>query len=152
MSVELTVAPCKQGAQGFGSATGQYLDICLKFDTRTLTGYALRVIRTTKYHDAVDFYLIKYTNGKTKQISNAITGICYLPKCTLHIETQGNKLFAHVETTAKMRETSNSDLHKSIDLSAVMDEVTDWGGFAIQHTGSGRGNSTLLHSLKIDWK
>lgn len=152
MSVDLVVAPSKQAAQGFGSATGQYLDVCLKFDTRTLTGYALRVIRTTKYHDAVDFYLVKYVNGKTERISDAVTGICYLPACTLHVETKGNKLVAHVSTTAEMRDTSNPALHKSIALTAIMDEVSPFGGVAIQHTGSGRGNSTLLHSLKIDWK
>lgn len=152
MSVDLVVAPSKSAAQGFGSATGQYLDICLKFDTRTLTGYALRVIRTTKYHNAVDFYLVKYTNGKTERISDEITGICYLPACTLHVETKGKMLTAKVSTNAQMRETSDPALHKSVALSAIMDEVTSFGGIAIQHTGSGRGNSTLLHSLKIDWK
>ena len=148
----MVVAPSKSAAQGFGSATGQYLDICLKFDTRTLTGYALRVIRTTKYHNAVDFYLVKYTNGKTERISDEITGICYLPACTLHVETKGKMLTAKVSTNAQMRETSDPALHKSVALSAIMDEVTSFGGIAIQHTGSGRGNSTLLHSLKIDWK
>lgn len=152
MSVDLVVAPSKTAAQGFGSATGQYLDVCLKFDTRTLTGYALRIIRTTKYHNAVDFYLVKYTNGKTERISDEITGICYLPACTLHVETNGNKLQAQVSTTAQMRETTDPALHKSIVLTATMDEITSFGGVAIQHTGSGRGNSTLLHSLKINWK
>ena len=48
--------PVKQQDKVFGSATGQYLDLYIKFDTRTLTGYALRIIRTTKYSNAVDFY------------------------------------------------------------------------------------------------
>lgn len=152
MSVDLVVAPSKSAAQGFGSATGQYLDVCLKFDTRTLTGYALRVIRTTKYHNAVNFYLVKYTAGKTERISEAMTGICFLPACTLHVETKGNKLMAHVTTTSEMRETTDENLHKTITLTAKMDEVTSLGGVAIQHTGSGRGNSVLLHSLKINWK
>lgn len=152
MSVDLAVAPSKSAAQGFGSATGQYMDVCLKFDTHTLTGYALRIIRTTKYHNAVDFYLVKYTNGKTERISDEITGICYLPTCTLHIETKGNKLMARVSTTAQMQETADPALHKFIVLTATMDEATSLGGVAIQHTGSGRGNSTLLHSLKINWE
>ena len=36
----LNVDASKTAGQGFGSATGQYLDLYIKFDTRTLTGYA----------------------------------------------------------------------------------------------------------------
>ena len=46
MSLTLNVDPTKTAGQGFGSATGQYMDVCLKFDTRSLTGYGLRIIRT----------------------------------------------------------------------------------------------------------
>ena len=60
----LELAPCKTAGQGFGSATAQYLDICIKFDTKTLTGYGLRFIRTPKYDRAVDVYLVEYINGK----------------------------------------------------------------------------------------
>ena len=152
MSVCLSVAPCKQVGQGFGSATGQYMDICIKFDTNTLTGYGLRIIRTTKYHNAVDFYLVKYSNGETQQISHSITGICYLPLCTIIVKTIGDQLFAEVKTTAKMRETDNPMLHQEVKLKALMDEVSNLGGIAIQHTGSGWQSSTLLQSLKAEWK
>ena len=60
MKVELFVDPTKMAGQGFGSATGQYMDVYIKFDTKTLTGYALRIIRTTKFSNAVDFLLMKY--------------------------------------------------------------------------------------------
>ena len=63
MAITLNVDASKTAGQGFGSATGQYLDLYIKFDTRTLTGYALRIIRTTKYSNAVDFILMKYENG-----------------------------------------------------------------------------------------
>ena len=152
MSVCLSVAPCKQVGQGFGSATGQYMDICIKFDTNTLTGYGLRIIRTTKYHNAVDFYLVKYSNGETQQISHSITGICYLPLCTIIVKTIGDQLFAEVKTTAKMRETDDPMLHQEVKLKALMDEVSNLGGIAIQHPGSCSQSSTLLQSLKAEWK
>ena len=78
MKITLNVDPSKTAGQGFGSATGQYMDICIKFDTRTLTGYALRIIRTTKYSNAVDFMLMKYEEGRTTAIS-----FRYLPPVTV---------------------------------------------------------------------
>ena len=69
MDITLNVDPAKTAGQGFGSATGQYLDLYIKFDTQTLTGYALRIIRTTKYSNAVDFQLMKYENGIATPIS-----------------------------------------------------------------------------------
>ena len=69
MAITLNVDASKTAGQGFGSATGQYLDLYIKFDTRTLTGYALRIIRTTKYSNAVDFILMKYENGVAEAIS-----------------------------------------------------------------------------------
>ena len=79
MKITLNVDPSKTAGQGFGSATGQYMDICIKFDTRTLTGYALRIIRTTKYSNAVDFMPTKYENGRTTAISLPV----YLPPVTV---------------------------------------------------------------------
>lgn len=152
MEVNLLVAPCKQAAQGFGSPTGQYMDVCLKFDTKTLTGYGLRIIRTTKYHNAVDFYLVKYENGIVSPISDAVSGICYLPECKIQVKTEGNRLSAHVSTNAIMRETDDPALHKEIVLSAAMEDDSSAGGFCLQHTGSGYASATVLCSLKIEWK
>ena len=73
MEVALDVDPTKTAGQGFGSATGQYMDVCLKFDTRTLTGYALRIIRTTKYAKAVDFLLVRYDHGAITPLTARIT-------------------------------------------------------------------------------
>ena len=77
MKVELFVDPTTMAGQGFGSATGQYMDVYIKFDTKTLTGYALRIIRTTKFSNAVDFLLMKYEHGKAIPITDPISSICY---------------------------------------------------------------------------
>ena len=152
MEVNLLVAPCKQAAQGFGSPTGQYMDVCLKFDTKTLTGYGLRIIRTVKYHNAVDFYLVRYDKGRVIPISDAVSGICYLPECKIQVKTEGNRLSAHVLTDAVMRETDDPALHKEIRLSAIMEDESPDGGFCLQHTGSGYASATLLCSLELEWK
>lgn len=149
MSLTLNVDPTKTAGQGFGSATGQYMDICIKFDTRTLTGYALRIIRTTKHAKAVDFYLVEYKNGLTKAISSPISSGCYRTGCTISLSVKDNLLTAHVETSTPL--PADSPLPVKVDLSATITPNT-FGGVAIQHTGSCGESTTMLHNLSVEWK
>ena len=150
MSIDLKVSPLKTAGQGFGSATGQYMDVCLKFDTKTLTGYGLRIIRTTKYSDAVDFYFVKYNNGKIKQISKEISAICYQAPCYIKVENRGKQLIADIRTDYHMK--ADDPRAHNVHITAEMDTCTPLGGFAIQHTGSGWDNASCLQHLKINWK
>ena len=43
-------------------------------------------------------------------------------------------------------------LHQTVVLEAEMEEVAAYGGIAIQHTGTGWANSTLLQSLNAIWE
>ena len=150
MSLELIVDPTKTAGQGFGSATGQYMDVCLKFDTQTLTGYGLRIIRTTKHAKAVDFYLVKYDNGQITPLTEAISSTCYRTGCTISLDFIGNRLTAHVST--KTPRPADSTLPHEVSLAA---DVTPYpfGGIHIQHTGSSGGESTtMLHHLKVEWR
>ena len=151
MEVILRVDPAKTAGQGFGSPTGQYMDICLKFDTQTLSGYGLRIVRTTKYSDAVDFVLVEYTNGQVAPISEPISTSCYLTGCTIRLSATGNRLTAHAETTTARAGGPHPDpnVRPTVDLSAPI-TPTGQGGFCIQHTGSAPGESiTLFHYLRI---
>ena len=148
MSLTLHVDPTKTAGQGFGSATGQYMDVCLKFDPHTLTGYGLRIIRTVKYAKAVDFYLVAYENGHVKAISEAISATCYRTGCTISLQLIGNRLSAHVETTTP--KPADSALPHVVDLSAEV-KGNAFGGVAIQHTGSCGESTTMLHRLQVQW-
>ena len=149
MELVLVVDPTKTAGQGFGSATGQYMDVCLKFDPATLTGYGLRVIRTTKHAKAVDFYLVAYQNGTVKAISEPISSTCYRTGCTIRLKTEGTRLMAHVST--KTPRPVDSTLPHEVDLSAPI-APNIFGGIAIQHTGSSGGESTtMLHHLWVKW-
>lgn len=150
MSVTLNVDPGKQAGQGFGSATGQFLEIYIKFDTQTLTGYALRIIRTTKLANAVDFILMKYDNGIATPISEPVSSVCYRTDCTIDLKVEGNKLIAHAETKTELPDELLDGLKKTVDLNAEI-LPNDFGGMGIQHTGSAGANSTMLHWLKINW-
>lgn len=148
MSLVLEVDPSKTAGQGFGSATGQYMDICLKFNTATLTGYGLRIIRTTKYSNAVDFFLVRYDNGIITPISDSISSTCYRTGCTIKIDFKDNILAAKVSTTTP--KPTESVLPHEVSLSAKV-SPNRFGGVHIQHTGSCGESTTMLHRLKVVW-
>ena len=151
MSVKLVVDPCKSAGQGFGSATAQYMDVYIKFDTHTLTGYALRIERTKKYSNAVDFTLMEYKDGVTKAISESVSGSCYNSTCTINLEVRDGKFTAHVETTrAQSEEQKAAGLLHEINLTADV-AVNEFGGSGVMHTGTVGANATMLHELNINW-
>lgn len=148
MSVILDVDPSKNAGQGFGSATGQYMDVCIKFDPNTLTGYALRIIRTPKHNKAVDFMLVKYENGNVEPITEPITAGCYRTGCTILLDIKGSVFTASAVTAKPL--LSDIPLSKSVSLQADI-KPNSYGGFAIQHTGTAGDGTTMLHRLRIDW-
>lgn len=155
MSLKLVVDPAKTAGQGFGSA-GQYMDVLLKFDTSTLTGYGLRIIRTKASSNAVTFVLVKYDNGAVTEISDEVIASCYVTGCTISLKTEGNKLTAHVETpTEQLADQAAKGYSHVVDLTANI-AANSFGGVAIQHTGTtgtgGWQNTTMLHNLDITWE
>lgn len=155
MSLKLVVDPAKTAGQGFGSA-GQYMDVLLKFDTSTLTGYGLRIIRTKASSNAVTFVLVKYDNGAVTEISDEVIASCYVTGCTISLKTEGNKLTAHVETpTEQLADQAANGYPHVVDLTANI-AANSFGGVAIQHTGTtgtgGWQNTTMLHNLDITWE
>lgn len=155
MSLKLVVDPAKTAGQGFGSA-GQYMDVLLKFDTSTLTGYGLRIVRTKASSNAVTFVLVKYDNGTVTEISDKVIASCYATGCTISLKAEGNKLTAHVETpTEQLADQAAKGYPHVVDLTADI-EANSFGGVAIQHTGTlgagGWQNTTMLHNLDITWE
>lgn len=155
MSLKLVVDPAKTAGQGFGSA-GQYMDVLLKFDTSTLTGYGLRIIRTKASSNAVTFVLVKYDNGAVTEISDKVIASCYATGCTISLKAESNKLTAHVETpTEQLADQAAKGYPHVVDLTADI-EANSFGGVAIQHTGTvgsgGWQNTTMLHNLDITWE
>ncbi len=149
MSLTLTVDPTKTAGQGFGSATGQYMDVCLKFDTKTLTGYGLRIIRTVKHAKAVDFLLVEYKDGQVTPLTEAISSTCYRTGCTISLNYSNGLLRAHVET--KTPKPVDSSLPHQVDLQSHVTS-NPFGGIHIQHTGSCGESTTMLHHLHATWK
>ena len=151
MTVSLVAEPAKSGGQGFGSATSQYMDICVKFDPVSLDGYALRIERTPDHDRAVKFSLIKYDKGQTSVISDEIISDCYRTPCLIEVEITDGILHATARTEAQQSEHKCCDkVVDHVDLRAPVHDGT-LTGFCIQHTGSTGPSSTLLRDLDIRW-
>ncbi|MEN3323161.1 hypothetical protein VP395_05445 [Mariniflexile soesokkakense] len=151
MKISFTAIPSKTAGQGFSSARAQYMDVGIKMDIKQMNGYALRLIRTTKYSDATDFVLMKYENGNATPISEPVSTSCYRPNCKITVELKNNKLIVHAENTEEyFTEHDNSEVVKVVDIQA---EVTpnNYGGLSFQHTGTVGSGATLIKDLKIEW-
>ncbi|MCR4824205.1 MAG: hypothetical protein K5849_02490 [Bacteroidales bacterium] len=153
MSVTWQVDPAKDGGQGFASARMQYLDLFIKFDTRTLTGYALRVIRTVKFSDAVDIQLVKYEKGVVTPLTEGVSTNCFLTGCILSVKAEGNRLTAHVEGPNHMATCADDPrIHPTVDLEAAI-TPNAFGGIGLQHTSTvGTESRILVHSVLAEWK
>jgi hypothetical protein len=93
MSVRALFAPRKTSGAGFGSATDQFLDIFIKFDLETMSGYALRIERLNTTEIAglgyngdgatagCAFSLIKYDNGKTTPLTGKLMSSAFITDC-----------------------------------------------------------------------
>ncbi len=150
MKVTFTACPAKTARQGFSSAKMQYMDIGINFDTENLNGYAIRLIRTTKYGNAIDFVFVKYENGNAHEISDPISTTVYHSPCTIQIEKTG-QLFSVKATTEHIRQHESKEVVQEIDMQTEIDEVS-FDGFFIQHTGSTGSGASLLKNISLTWK
>ena len=154
MSVEWEVNPAKDGGQGFASARQQYLDFFIKFDTKSLSGYALRVIRTTKYANAVDVLLVTYNKGIVTPICTPVTVDCFLTGCKVRVWTENFLLKARIEGPGSIAELA-SDANVKHHLAELQANITPngFGGFGLQHTSTtGDESRILVKSVKAEWK
>lgn len=148
MKLSMTVVPFKTAGQGF-SVAPLYMDILINFDTKSMTGYALRFIRTTKYHDAVDCLFVRYDKGIVSEISEHITTSCYRPVCEITLKTNGNKIMASARTQNDYSETPpRKEVLKEVNIECGINPDKA-GGFGIQYYG---GSSTMIKELRAEWK
>lgn len=135
--------PAKTAGQGFGSATGQYMDFYFMFDPLTLTGYALRVERTPDHDRAVECRLLRFDHGISQPISEPAVTTAFRSPCRIEIKAGAS------EVTASL--TSGND-EGGVTLSAPITGGKQDAGFGIQHTGTTGGGATLIRSVEAEWK
>lgn len=152
MSVTVNMSPHKRSGQGFGSATGQFADVYIKFDAKTLTGYGLRIQRTPAYGEGVKLTLYKFMNGVGTPISKEVYSSAFVPGCTVKLSVKGTQLSAHVTSTTPQQQVQKEEgLVHDVNLTAAIDKNT-FGGAGLQHTGTvSPGNRLMLQGFDIDY-
>ena len=164
MSVSLQLTPEKIDGQGFGSATDQYLEVYLKWDPITRTGYALRFQRLA--NDPLNDHRPIPSSGNSTRVSMSeyVNGVrtifpgCYLessvymPGAQLEFKLVGNVLSARVttesaQTSAQQRYQLPSKIHCTVTLPTAASTL---GGFGVQFTGTAAaGNRTELERVEV---
>lgn len=147
MKLSITVAPFKTAGQGF-SVAHLYMDVLIKMDAKTGTGYAVRLIRTTKYGDAVDCLLMKYENGVAVPLTEPVSTSAYRTPCNITVELKGTKLIASVSTTSTNTGPDRPGIVKAVKLEATV-ATTAWGAFGIEYNG---GSPAMINTLKAEWQ
>lgn len=151
MKISFTAVPSKTAGQGFSSARAQYMDVGIKMNIENMNGYALRLIRTTKYSDAVDFVLMKYENGIATPISKPVSTSCYRPNCKITVVVKNDKLIVTAENTEDYFTTDDtSEVTKTVNIQTKITPNT-FGGLSFQHTGTVGSGATLIKDLKVEW-
>lgn len=147
MKLDLTVSPFKTAGQGFSIAP-LYMDVLIKFNTKTMDGYALRFQRTTKYGNAVDVSFVKYEKGIATPITEAKTYGGFRSPCRIRLSVIGNQLAAHVSTNASYSPDPNfPEILSEVTIQTLV-EPNSFGGLGIQYNG---GSTTMINSMKIMW-
>jgi len=145
------LSPQKAAGQGFGSATGQYLDVYTKFDPYSLSGYGLRIERTPRFGNGVSFALYKYENGLGTALGPQQYSSAFLAGCSIVLYVEKGILRAEVQTSSPQQQSQeDSGLLHQVDLSAPI-EQNFFGGFGVQHTGSVGGSRILLENMQNNY-
>jgi hypothetical protein len=145
MRFKLVVSPYKTAGQGF-SVAPLYMDVLVKMDATTMTGYALRFIRTTKFGNAVDCILMKYTGGVAVPISDPVTTSAYRTPCTITISVTGTTLHASVQS-ASPGAVAQPGVQPAVSLKANI-TPNNFGGFGIEYHG---GSPTMINNIVVEW-
>jgi hypothetical protein len=173
MAVTLVVNPEKSSDQGFGGA-GQYLDIGIKFNNETLTGYALRIERVAAFGNGTVMDLVKYENGEITYLTgnrkesdaahaawnnaplgseekaalqrerDAYANTCFATACTVEVKVIGNTLSARVSTTKEQDSAKKALGYKAEVDLSATITSNAEGGFWLNHTGTTSTGNRML--------
>lgn len=162
MRVRALFAPKKTAGQGFGSATDQFLDVFLKFDLATMSGYALRIQRLTAKEISglgyngdgsvagCAFSLIRYDHGRTIPLTEKVMSSAFTPQCLVEMEVVGGRLSATVTSTAESRSGDSYGYLREVRLNANLEE-NGFGGTGMLFTGTAGTNSVPVLRWETEW-
>lgn len=162
MTVRAKFAPNKSTGQGFGSATEQFLDVYIKYDLATNTGYGLRIQRlTTEEINAIGyngsgavagcaFFLTKFTNGAMTPVSKKVMSSAFVSECTVDLSFKSGRLLAKVTSDDEVRSGDAFDYSREVQFDEPVEPNT-FGGTGMLFTGTVGVNSVLVTGWQTSW-
>lgn len=151
MTVALDLSPNKAAGQGFGSATGQYLDVYIKYDVQSQTGYGLRIERTPAYGNGVRFMLYRFEHGVGTPIGKEFYSSAFLPGCHIRLKVEGTTLTAQVTTSSNQQEgQKESGLLHELNMSETIGP-NSYGGFGLQYTGTVYSSGIIFEKFDVSY-
>ena len=162
MTVRAKFAPNKNTGQGFGAATNQFLDVYIKYDLATRTGYGLRIQRlTTEEINAIGykgagavagcaFFVIKHENGVATPVSKKIMSSAFVSECTVELTIKNGRLQASATSSEKVRSGDAFDYAREVQLDVPVENIS-YGGTGMLFTGTVGVNSVLVTGWRASW-
>jgi hypothetical protein len=162
MTVRVKFAPAKNTGQGFGSATNQFLDVYIKYDLATKTGYGLRIQRlTTEEINAIGykgagavagcaFFVVKHENGVATPLSKKIMSSAFVSECTVELTVKNGRLLASASSTDETRSGDTFDYPREVQFDVPI-ESNSHGGTGMHFTGTVGVNSVLVTGWQTSW-
>ncbi len=164
MSLTLNYSSGKVEGQGFGGS-GCYLDIYIKYDAVTRTGYGLRIERVPASTSGTQWTLYRYDGENQTALTSGILAAAFMPQSTLTVSVTGNTLRVVASTQSKITPLQvEQNLSNKVDISwtdatgALGKDVFGGFGFRIYNSGNasyqygnaGTNNCVMLHNVKIN--
>ena len=151
MKVTAVFCPDKDTGEGFGSANGQFVELFLKYDAKSRTGYGLRIERLPQQANGCAFSLRQYENGKNRCLTKQLIASAYMPSCTVTLNAVNGVLTAHAKTDwlPQPKHAAECGCPHEVVLTCAYQE-NGYGDVEIHHTGTVPiGNRTTIASLEI---
>lgn len=149
LRASLAIDPCKTAGQGFGSATGQYMDIAVMYDNANLSGYSLRIERTPYHDKAVVLTFVEHRRGVTKTITEPIVTQAFKPGCLLNIAYNNVTRKITADISNPQQQVAPTSL--SLELNTTADRALLGSGFMLQHTGTLGSGGLVIKSLTLQY-
>ena len=162
MTVRAKFAPNKSTGQGFGSATNQFLDVYIKYDLATRSGYGMRIQRLTAEEiDAIGykgagavagcaFFVVKYENGVATPVSKKIMSSAFVTECTVELTVKNGRLLASASSTDETRSGDAFDYPREVQFDVPV-ESNSYGGTGTHFTGTVGVNAVMVTGWRTSW-
>ncbi|QDH78640.1 hypothetical protein FKX85_06165 [Echinicola soli] len=148
MVLNMVVSPHKTAGQGF-SVAPLYMDVLIKYDAKTKTGYGLRIMRTTKFANSVDCFLIRYDHNQVTPLTEPVSTSCFRAPVYISLSVKENCLCATLSSGADYDPADYPvEVKDRVELSSNI-SPDPYGGFGLEYNG---GSPTMINEVKLEWK